>query len=197
MYNSKNPIVILLLLHGIVLNLLLLPLAILFPDLVSEASIANQFHLKDWVNSVCINLFAWHLFYTVLKSRPFFKTPKRLRDELKRFSWIVQIENWLFKSIKDFPAKNTALLFLIGLVILVNIIVPIIFSTILGHKLAYRSLGLSFISIQFISFIAFYCYNKFPEETIGKDEPIPSPWLLEILFSKNQKKAKPNSTADQ
>ena len=190
-------VIVLLFLHGLLLNFIILPLAILFPDLTSEISITKQFHFQDWVNSVCINFFAWHLFYTVLKSRAFFKTPRRLRDELKKFSWIAQIENWLYKSIKDFPSKNTALLFLIGLVIVVNIIVPIIFSTILGHKLAYRSLGLSFISIQFISFIAFYCYNKFPEETIGKDEPIPSPWLLEILFSKNQKKAKPNSTADQ
>lgn len=197
MSNSKNPIVILLMLQGIVFNLILLPIAILFPDLTSSIFVSKQFYFQDWVNSVCINLLAWQLLYTVFKSKLFFKTPRRLRDELKKFDWIVRIESWLYKQIKDFPAKNKALLYLIGLVILVNIIVPIIFSTIFGHKLAYRSLGLSFISIQFISFIAFYCYNKFPEETIGKDELIPSPWLLEILFSKNQKKVKPNSTADQ
>lgn len=197
MSNSKNLIVILLLLHGILLNLLGIPLVILFPGLTSSIIISKQFYFQDWVNSVCINVLAWHLLYTVLKSKLFFKTPRRLRDELKKFDWIVRVENWLYKNIKDIPEKNKALLYLIGLVIVVNIIIPIIFTTILGHKLAYRSLGLSFISIQFISFIAFYCYNKFPEETIGKEEPMPSPWLLEILFSKNQKKAKPNSTADQ
>ena len=197
MSNSKNPIVILLMLQGIVFNLILLPIAILFPDLTSSIFVSKQFYFQDWVNSVCINVLAWQLLYTVFKSKLFFKTPRRLRDELKKFDWIVRIENWLYNNIKDFPEKNKALLYLVGLVIVVNIIVPIIFTTILGHKLAYRSLGLSFISIQFISFIAFYCYNKFPEETIGKEEPIPSPWLLEILFSKNQKKAKPNSTADQ
>ena len=197
MSNGKNPIVILLLIQGFVFNFITLPLATLFPDLSSELFVAKQFDFQDWVNSVCINVLAWHLFYTALKNKLFFKTPRRLRDELKKFNWIVRIENWLYTSIKDFPAKNKTLLFLIGLVIVVNIIVPLIFSTILGYRLAYRSLGLTFICIQFISFIAFYCYNKFPGELLNKNEPIPSPWLLEILFSKNQKKAKPNSTADQ
>lgn len=193
----KSTLVILLLLHGILFNFFLLPLTIVFPSMLSLLSISKQLYFQDWVNSVCMNLFAWHLFYTILKKKSLFKRQTRLRDELKKFSWIVQIENWLYKSIKDFPEKNKALLFLIGSVIVINIIVPIIFSTILGYKLAYRSLGLSFICIQLISFIAFYCYNKFPEETIGKDEPIPSPWLLEILFRRSQKKANPNSTADQ
>lgn len=197
MSNIKNPIVILLLLQGIVFNLIVLPVAILFPDLTSEIFVSKQFHFQDWVNSVCINVLAWHLFYAALKNKLFFKTPRRLRDELKKFNWIVRIENWLYTRIKDFPAKNKGLLILIGLVIVVNIIAPLIFSTIFEYKLAYHSLGLTFICIQFISFIAFYCYNKFPGEMLEKDEPIPSPWLLEILFSKNQKKARPNSTADQ
>ena len=84
MSNGKNPIVILLLIQGFVFNFIILPLAILFPDLSSELFVAKQFDFQDWVNSVCINVLAWHLFYTALKNKLFFKTPRRLTDELKK-----------------------------------------------------------------------------------------------------------------
>lgn len=182
----------LLLLHGILFNLLFLPLAIIFPDLTSEIFVIKQFYFQDWVNSVCLNVFAWHLLYAGLKNPSFFKTPRRLRDELKKFSWIVRIEHWVYQHSKSLLKKPQILMVLMGIAIIFNIILPIIATTIFGHKLSYRSLGLSFLSFQFVNFVAFYFYNKFPDETLSKEDTIPSPWLLAIVFGKSAKKKTAN-----
>lgn len=194
MNQSKNPFVVILLLYGIVFNFIVLPLAILFPTLQAAVFLsAKTLVFQDWVNSVCINVFAWHLLYVTLKNPRFFKTPRRLRDEIKKFSWIVQLENWVYQNSKGLPKKPQLLIVLIGIAITFNIILPIIFTTIFGYKLSYRSLGLSFLSFQFVNFVAFYFYTKFPEETISKGDTIPSPWLLAIVFGKSSKKKMENA----
>jgi len=147
---------------------------------------------QDWVNSVCLNVFAWHLLYAGLKNPTFFKTPRRLRDELKKFSWILRLEQWVYQNSKGWLKKSQILIVMIGIAMMINIILPIIATTILGHKLSYRSLGLSFLSFQFVNFVAFYFYNKFPNETLDKEDTIPSPWLLAIVFGKSAKKKMAN-----
>jgi hypothetical protein len=193
MNQSKNPFVVLLLLHGIAFNFFLLPLVVLFPTLNAALQLSTApIVFQDWVNSVCINVFAWHLFYAGLKNPTFFKTPRRLRDELKKFSWILRLEHWVYQHSKSLLKKPQILIVLMGIAITFNIILPIIATTILGHKLSYRSLGLSFISFQFVNFVAFYFYNKFPYETLNKEDTIPSPWLLAIVFGKSTKKKMAN-----
>lgn len=190
---NKNIFVVLLLLHGIVFNFFLLPLIILFPKLYAALHFSTALLVfQDWVNSVCINVFAWHLLYAGLKNPTFFKTPRRLRDELKKFSWILRLEQWVYQHSKSLLKKPQILMVLMGIAITFNIILPIIATTILGHKLSYRSLGLSFISFQFVNFVAFYFYNKFPYETLNKEDTIPSPWLLAIVFGKSTKKKMAN-----
>lgn len=193
MNQSKNPFVVLLLLHGIAFNFFLLPLIILFPKLYAALHFSTALLVfQDWVNSVCLNVFAWHLLYAGLKNPSFFKTPRRLRDELKKFSWIVRLEQWVYQHSKGFLKKPQILMVLMGVAICFNIILPIISTTIFGYKLSYRSLGLSFLSFQFVNFVAFYFYNKFPNETLDKEDTIPSPWLLAIVFGKSAKKKMAN-----
>ncbi len=193
MNQSKNPFVVLLLLHGIAFNFILLPFAILFPAFQAALfPLSQPMFFQDWVNSVCLNVFAWHLLYAGLKNPTFFKTPRRLRDELKKFSWVVRLEQWVYQHSKGFLKKPQILIVMIGIAMMINIILPIIATTILGHKLSYRSLGLSFLSFQFVNFVAFYFYNKFPNETLDKEDTIPSPWLLAIVFGKSAKKKMAN-----
>ena len=193
MNQSKNPFVVILLLHGFFFNFILLPLAIIFPNFQAVLFLLSQPMLfQDWVNSVCLNVFAWHLLYAGLKNPSFFKTPRRLRDELKKFSLIVRLEQWVYQNSKGWLKKSQILIVLMGVAICFNIILPIISTTIFGYKLSYRSLGLSFLSFQFVNFVAFYFYNKFPNETLDKEDTIPSPWLLAIFFGKSAKKKTAN-----
>lgn len=190
---NKNIFVVLLLLHGIVFNFILLPFAILFPTFQAALfPLSQPMFFQDWVNSVCLNVFAWHLLYAGLKNPTFFKTPIRLRDELKKFSWILRLEQWVYQNSKGWLKKSQILIVMIGIAMMINIILPIIATTILGHKLSYRSLGLSFLSFQFVNFVAFYFYNRFPDETLNKEDTVPSPWLLAIFFGKSAKKKTAN-----
>jgi hypothetical protein len=88
--NRKHSGVVFLLFHAFIFNLIILPAGFFYSILFK----VDYVSIDEWVNSVGLNLITWQVFEYALKENYF---PSGLKHELKKFSFLISIDQWLQK----------------------------------------------------------------------------------------------------
>lgn len=176
--NQKHSGVVFLLFHGLLFNLIILPTGLLFSILFK----ADYVSMDEWVNSICLNLGCWQMMDYALASSFLYPTQIGLKQELKKFSFILSINQWFQKKITTPGSRYTLFHRLFWLFIIIILVVPTTSKLIFDFRMPYTSLKFTFVLIQLLCLVYFYLQKKYQDDVFFKKEPIPSPWILELLF---------------
>lgn len=181
--NQKHSGVVALLFHAVLFNLVILPAGLLYSILFK----VDYVSLDEWINSICLNLITWQVFDYALKEN---YSPSGLKYELKKFYFINAIDHWFQQKLTTSTIRYTLFRSLFWLFILIIFVIPLISKFIFDVRMPYTSLRFTFILLQLLCFVYYYIQNKYPNDAFVQNEPIPSPWLLELIYLMIFKKKK-------
>lgn len=182
--NKKHSGVVVLLFHALLFNLVILPAGFLYSILFN----VDYVSMDEWINSICLNLITWQVFEYALKEN---YSPSGLKHELKKFSFLISIDQWLQKKLTTPNIRHALFRSLFWLFILIIFVIPSISIFIFDYRMPYTSLRFTFILLQLLCLVYYYIQNKYPNDAFVQKEPIPSPWLLELIYLMIFKKKKP------
>lgn len=181
--NQKHSGVVFLLFHAFIFNLIILPAGLFYSILFK----VDYVSINEWVNSVGLNLISWQVFQYALKEN---YSPSGLKHELKKFSSLLLIDQWLQKRLTTPTIRYALFRSLFWLFILIILVIPLISKFIFDVRMPYTSLRFTFILLQLLCLVYYYIQNKYPDDAFVQKEPLPSPWILEILYLMIFKKKK-------
>lgn len=176
--NHKDTGVVALLFVAIFLNGIVFPLGGLYSFLFD----VDYISIEDWAYSVCLNLICWQAWYYSLKNRFIHSTPIRLRDELLKFTFIANIDKWLLVKLGDAQMRKRLFPTLIWVFMFCNFLIPLLLKIILKIELVYPRWAITFIAVQLLTIFYFYLQQHFPEDIQENEDPLPNPWLIELIF---------------
>lgn len=181
--NQKHSGVVFLLFHAFIFNLIILPAGLFYSILFKVDYVSAD----EWVNSVGLNLISWQVFEYALKEN---YSPSGLKYELKKFSFLLSIDQWLQKRLTTPKIRYALFRSLFWLFILIIFVIPSISIFIFDFRMPYTSLRFTFILLQLLCLVYYYIQKKYPTDPFVQKEPITSPWILELLFLAIFKKKK-------
>ncbi len=181
--NQKHSGVVFLLFHAFIFNLIILPAGLFYSILFKEDYVS----IDEWVNSVGLNLIAWQVFEYALKEN---YSPSGIKHELKKFSFLISIDQWIQKKLTTPKLRYALFRSLFWLFILIIFVIPSISTFIFNFRMPYTSLRFTFILLQLLCLVYYYIQKKHPDDAFVQKEPIPSPWLLELIYLMIFKKKK-------
>lgn len=181
--NQKHSGVVVLLFHALLFNLVILPAGFLYSILFK----VDYVSMDEWINSICLNLIIWQVFEYALKEN---YSPSGLKHELKKFAFLLSIDQWLQKKLTTPKIRYALFRSLFWLFILIIFVIPSISTFIFEVRMPYTSLRFTFVFLQLLCLVYYYIQNKYPNDAFVQKEPIASPWILELLFLAIFKKKK-------
>lgn len=181
--SQKHSGVVFLLFHAFIFNLIILPAGLFYSILFK----VDYVSIDEWVNSVGLNLITWQVFEYALKEN---YSPSGLKYELKKFSFLLSIDQWFQNKLTTPKIRYTLFQCLFWLFILIILVIPLISTFIFNYRMPYTSLRFTFIFLQLLCLVYYYIQNQYPNDPFVQKEPIPSPWLLELIYLMIFKKKK-------
>lgn len=175
----KNSFILFLLFHGVFINLILFPSLFIYSKFYS----VDYLSLGEWTKSVCLNLISWQVVSYSLKNAEIQKEPTTLKCELKKFSFLVMINQFLLSILSRKKARKIVFGGLIWFVIITNFLLPVLVSAFLNIPISLITVGLLYISFQLATFIIYYLNYYFPQDLEDKELPLTSPWFLDALIN--------------
>jgi ammonia channel protein AmtB len=180
---QKHSGVVALLIHAFLFNLVILPAGLLYSSLFK----VDYVSFDQWVNSVVLNLITWQVLGYSLKED---HSPSGLKHELKKFTFLLSVDQWLQKYLTTPKIRYQFFQCLFWLFILTIFVIPVISKLIFDFRMPYTSLRFTFIFLQLLCFVFYYLQKKYPADTYIKKNHISSPWLLELIYRVIFKKKK-------
>lgn len=177
--SQKNKLILFLLIHGVIINLFLLPILFIY----SSKNNANYISLSEWMKSICINLLTWQVVDHLSKQDGGSAIHINIRSELKKYASLV----WLNHQLKTFFAsemlRKIVLNFLAWTVIVVNLFFPIVAVIFFDVEIDITFCCLWFVSFQFVFFIFHFLNYQNNHQPVSSDMQFESPWFLDSVFS--------------
>lgn len=181
--NKKHLGVVVLLFHALLFNLVILPAGFLYSILFKVDFVS----MDEWINSIFLNLITWQVFEYALKEN---YSPSGLKYELKKFSFLLSIDQWLQEKLTTPKIRYALFRSLFWMFIFIILVIPSISTFIFDFRMPYTSLRFTFIFLQLLCLVYYYIQNKYPNDAFVQKEPISSPWILELIYLAIFKKKK-------
>lgn len=176
--NKKDSGVTFLLFTGICFNAIIFPLGVLYSFLFN----VDYITIDVCTYSIIINLLVWQALYYSFKNTLMYSTPKSLSDELKKFSFINVIDEWLLAKLNTPEKRKRFFKIAFRAFVGINFILPLLIKWIFSIKFYYNSWAVAFVFAQIFTIVYYRLQKQFPEDIEEKDTPMPNPWILHLLY---------------
>ncbi|WP_439506817.1 hypothetical protein [Sediminibacterium sp.] len=176
--NKKDSGVAFLLFTGICFNAIIFPLGVLYSYIFN----VDYITIDECTYSIIINLLAWQALYYSFKNTLTYPTPKSLSVELKKFSLINVIDEWLKVKLNTPEKRKQFFKIAFQAFVVINFILPLLLKWIFSIKIHYNSWAFAFVFAQLFTIVYYRLQKQFPEDIEEKDTPMPNPWILHLLY---------------